>query len=778
MRYIRQTLILLIFLILLTTTGFTQSRVPVYVVVEPAPQDKVHIVIYRSDGRPLDVRTENLGNGVWRVYLRPGAYRIELQMHAAIVTSRDITVGMHPSQVVRLTIEPLLKGHAEIEVRGTAPTVELQRPIVTHTVSETRVEVLPVTRTLQLQDLLAETVPGVVRSHDDIAHVRGAEISIGYNLNGSSLLGSLNPILGLGPDPDVFEWLQLRTGAYPARYGWRFMGQMEVLPRSGVRQARPRGRLELAGGTQTTYQGRFALATGRDRWGLFLHGSALRTDQYFQPRGYDIVHDTGKTGRLFLRGDLQWSDRLWTAVTGFWNFGNMDVPIDPAIDVWSQAMTIQESGGLIETTYTGAALQIQLNLIAFRQIQRLDVAALRDGTPMEHARRDDRTFGMDFMVTHTVSPDLDIEWGIQTRRLIWNERLVPLPMDAMDMHMNTHATVHAHTETEPVDTHPVHLQDSGWITGVYTDLHFRWTEWLRLNLGIRLDRFDLLERATYLSPRINVLIRPRHATIGLLVSYNRLVWVPPLENYLISSRSPDSRPLRPSVSDVVEVGIRGQYRTWRMQVNAFVRYTRDLFHTVQATPLYWFPFANFRAERIYGLETSVRGRIGQGLSLGVNYILSWHYMYNPLTGGYGAAAADPHDRSRFFAPMDQRHTVNGWITWQWHQNGYLTLSGTWASGLPAMHPHHGQGGMTGHTMSMPTSMEESMHTADAPERMPAYLYLNGSVGYRIARQPNVWIRVDAENLLNRRVPITVASMFTPAQYLPARKVLAALQVVW
>ncbi len=776
MRYIWYTFMAVICLVFLTATGYAQSRVPVYVIVEPVPQDTVHIAVYRADGHSLDIRPESLGNGVWRVYLRPGAYRIDLQVGASTVASRNVAVGMHPSQVVRFALTSLLKGHAEIEVHGTAPTVELQRPIVTHTVSETQMETLPVTRTLQLQDLLAETVPGVVRSHDDIAHVRGAEISIGYNFNGSSLLGSLNPILGLGPDPDVFAWLQLRTGAYPARYGWRFMGQMEVLPRSGIRQTRPRGHLELAGGTQATVQGRFALAAGRDRWGLFLHGSALRTDQYFQPRSRDIVHDTGKTGRLFLRGDVQWSDRWWTAVTGFWNFGEMDVPIDPAVDVWTQSLALQENGGLLEMTYTHAALQVQFNLIAFRQVQRLNVAPMGDSVPMEHARRDDRTIGADLMVTHTVSPDLDIEWGIQTRRLTWNEHLIPMSTDAMDMQMEMHPAVHAHGETTSPDEHPVRLQDDGWITGVYTDLHFRWTEWLRVNLGIRLDRLDLLERSTYLSPRMNILIRPRHATVGFLVSYNRLVWVPPLENYLISSRSSGSRPLRPSVSDVVEVGIRGQYRTWRIQANAFVRLTRNLFHTVQATPLYWFPFANFRAERIYGLETSVQGTVGQRLSLGVNYILAWHYLYNPLTGGYGAAGTDPRDRSRFFAPMDQRHTVNGWITWRWHRNGYLTLSGTWASGLPAMH-HHGHGRMHGHTMHG-TSMEAPSRMSTTSARMPAYLYLNGSLGFRIARQPDVWLRVDAENLLDRRVPITTPSMFTPAQYLPARKVLTTLQVVW
>lgn len=66
--------------------------------------------------------------------------------------------------------------------------------------------------------------------------------------------------------------------------------------------------------------------------------------------------------------------------------------------------------------------------------------------------------------------------------------------------------------------------------------------------------------------------------------------------------------------------------------------------------------------------------------------------------------------------------------------------------------------------------------SDNPDaRMPSYLYLNAHVAILLVRYPKLKLHISAENILNTRVPITMASVFTPSQYLPERKVLLSFE---
>jgi outer membrane receptor protein involved in Fe transport len=225
------------------------------------------------------------------------------------------------------------------------------------------------------------------------------------------------------------------------------------------------------------------------------------------------------------------------------------------------------------------------------------------------------------------------------------------------------------------------------------------------------------------------------------------------------------------VADAWEIGFRWAYGSWTLQTAGFYRYGRNVYHTVNELTvggfaLEWFPYVNFRAERIRGLETQVRFEsrsVPVGLIL--NYTLAWHDFYGPVTGGFMARSEEnPFETGKFPAPMDQRHTVTGIVTAAPRPWLRASLSGTWASGLPAEHGHAETG--------MPDEHSPAAH------RMPSYLYLNGQVAVRLRSRPDVWLNLSGENLTNRRTPITTATAFNPAQYLPKRKVLLTLRAAW
>ncbi|MCS7313776.1 MAG: hypothetical protein NZ742_12825, partial [Acidobacteria bacterium] len=104
--------------------------------------------------------------------------------------------------------------------------------------------------------------------------------------------------------------------------------------------------------------------------------------------------------------------------------------------------------------------------------------------------------------------------------------------------------------------------------------------------------------------------------------------------------------------------------------------------------------------------------------------------------------------------------------WPWLR---ASLSGTWASGLPA-HEHGDE--------EHEHAAHDHRHEPHEDERMPAYLYLNGQVAVRAYAKPEVWLTLSGENLTNRRTPVTRATVFNPAQYLPRRKILLTLRATW
>jgi hypothetical protein len=752
-----------------------------FVRVEPPLQDVTLRIRSVEPGGEPPVPSP-LEVGVWRVLLPPGRYRVEVLYLGRSVEPREVLV--RPNERVTVVVHiPLLwipQASATVEVRASRSPEQLQSAATAYALPSTLMGDVAVSRRWQLQDLLAETSPGVVRSHNDIAHVRGAETAIGYNMNGTTVLWTMNPVFGIGPDPSVFRWIQLRTGGYAAEYGWRFMGVMDAVPWSGLGVRGTTGQVEVGGGSPGTWLGRGALGTGGSRWGLYVNLSGLQSDAYFQPRAVEVHHDRGRALRLFVRGDYRWSDRWMSAWTLMVHDGRFQIPLDPTAAEWlEQESRLTEVSGLLETDYVGSRGHVAIRAGWFLQTQRLE--ALHNGMhPWAQGRRRDGVGHLDVVVSHTWRPEWTLRGGVQLRRLTWDESLKDLRTEETHEHhpmafLGSADLTGFHTNHED---HGGSLppmwsdRDGGWLAGLFVEQHGALARWVRGNVGLRWDFFQGIESAHYVSPRLNVTLGPPEGPYSVLLSYGRLVWSPPVENYLLSSATPSAAPLRSSVADAWEVGFRWAHGSWTLQTAGFYRYGRNVYHTVNELTvggfaLEWFPYVNFRAERIRGLETQVRFEsrsVPVGLIL--NYTLAWHDFYGPVTGGFMARSEEnPFETGKFPAPMDQRHTVTGIVTAAPRPWLRASLSGTWASGLPADVHGHAETGM-------PDEHSPAAH------RMPSYLYLNGQVAVRLRSRPDVWLNLSGENLTNRRTPITTATAFNPAQYLPKRKVLLTLRAAW
>ena len=125
----------------------------------------------------------------------------------------------------------------------------------------------------------------MIRGHDDFVHIRGHEVALNPLINGVSFWENTHAVFSAGLSPDVIETANVMTGGFPAEYGNRFGGVVDIVTRSGLRMEN-RGAVTVSGGGA----GRRARAEAefggsRGRFGYFLFGSAVRIGPLSQPAG-------------------------------------------------------------------------------------------------------------------------------------------------------------------------------------------------------------------------------------------------------------------------------------------------------------------------------------------------------------------------------------------------------------------------------------------------------------------------------------------------------------
>src|SRR6185503_15980732 len=102
------------------------------------------------------------------------------------------------------------------------------------TLQTATIQDLPADQRNNLPDMIAATAPGMIRSHDDFVHVRGHEISLNTFINGVSFWENPHTVFSSGVTPDIVQTANVITGAFPAEYGNRFGGVIDVVTKSGL----------------------------------------------------------------------------------------------------------------------------------------------------------------------------------------------------------------------------------------------------------------------------------------------------------------------------------------------------------------------------------------------------------------------------------------------------------------------------------------------------------------------------------------------------------------
>lgn len=744
-------------------------------------------VVTRLDRRPLSnvsVEVENVETGernrsvtdeLGRFTfhrLVPGHYRFSAA-----------PAGFRPEQrIFRLAPRELLVLDILLEVEPVREAVTVEAPSgsppqgsPSGTIVEgKRIAALPEPIQTHLPEIIAALVPGAVRSHDDLVHVRGSELALNAMLNGVFFWENPHALFSAGLDPGIIESVNVVTGPFSAEYGNRLGGVLDIVTKSGFGH-HSGGAVTLSAGTTLRNHATVEYGGQWGRFGYYGRVMGWQSARFLSPPERDAHHDLGRGLRTFFQFDVQPSARDLLRFTLMGNGLNFEIPNTAEEERYGRDLRQHGREQTLIAVWDRVVSPRTTTHIAFYQrLSRTKLFPSFDPRSVwaQYSRRLD-TLGVKADVAYVSSPH-GMKMGVDVVSLRPRETLLldPTNYDRYCTRYDLFCLEFFRTTWQ--------AEKRGQQVSAYFQDRLRVRPWLMLDAGLRFDAYHLATRSNQWSPRVGLSLFIPKTEATLHLSYNRFFVPPPVEAILLSSAKPGdfvhdyarvpAHPVLPEMAHQFHAGIS---RTWaeslRVDITTFYRLGDLPVHPVQFPGLWIFPYVNFDRERVMGAELSVEIRRLEriGLSGFFNYSASRAYYYNPVRGGFTAVS---HGEGRFLAPFDQTHTGTAGILYSPQRRGFWT--GVWfeyGSGTPIHHAGEG------HTHTHDGTAGAS---APSPQRVPGHLVMNLSMGIDVLRRSRskVSLQWAMENVTNNVYVVARESLFTPGQFALPRQASASVKV--
>ena len=528
---------------------------------------------------------------------------------------------------------------------------------------------------------LVDTQPGWLQEANGVLHPRGSEYQTQYVVDGIPLTENRSPAFSPELEADDVQSMSALTAGYPAEYGRKLGGVIEV---STVRDTRAgfHGKAVVTGGSFDTTGGDLSAQYGWGRNTLSASGDAARTDRYLDPPVLENYTNAGSSASFAAHydRDLTDSDRF----------------------------------GLI-VRRGQSRFEIPNELVQQRAGQRQDRGA-------------DETTGQ-FSYQHIFSPNVVGDLRGMVRDIsatLWSNSLATPILASQDRGLREtylKSTVSAHFGRHELkagaeaDFGSLHENfgyritdpsqfDSGTLPvfqfldrrqdreqSLFVQDLMRFGN-LTLQAGLRWDHYRLIVDDNAVSPRLGAAWYWPRADLVFRASFDRVFQTPAFENLLLSS-SPavDSLndnvlrlPVRPSHGNFFEGGVsKGLFSKIRLDANYFRRASDnfaddDLLLNTGVS----FPIA-FRKAEIRGVEAKLEIPRWGPLSGFLSYSNMLGVGHLPVTGGLflGSDAAGLLAISNSFPiTQDQRNSARGRFRYQVAPRFWLALGSSYNSGLP------------------------------------------------------------------------------------------------
>ena len=618
---------------------------------------------------------------------------------------------------------------------------------------------------------LVSTQPGWLLEANGVLHPRGSEYQTQYVIDGLPITDNRSP--AFVPDFDVnnVQSLSIMTAGYPAEFGRKLGGVVEVTTARDTRQGF-HGEAVVSGGSFATADGYLEGQYGWDKSTLTLSASGATTDRYLDPpvlQNY-TNHGTIESFMAHYERDLTDRDRI-----GF-IFRREQARFLVPDEMIQQAAGQRQDRDSFETVGQFSYQHIfSSNVLADVRGMVRDVTAgfwsNALSTPMIAAQ--DRSYREGY-VKGTVSIHSgihEIKTGVEGDFAAVREALSYKITDPSRFDPDTPAAFH-------FDSHAPDREQAGFVQDAINLGN------LTVNAGIRFDHYGFLVNQSAWSPRLGLAYYWPAGKVIFRASYDRVFQTPAFENLLIASSPLVASlsdqvlrlPVEPSLGNFYQVGftkaILGKLRlSADFYRRDFSNYADDdlLLNTGIS-----FPIA-FASATIHGVDTKLELPEWGPFSGFVSYSNMHGVGYFPVTGGLflGDDAASAVTASTSFPiTQDQRNTVNGRFRYQILPRLWTALGATYGSGLPVEF----NGTYQDAVAQFGQQIVDRVNFHDLRAR-PGFS-LDASVGITLLQheQKSIRFQADALNFTNQLNVINFAGLFSGTALAPTRNINCRLQM--
>ena len=681
-----------------------------------------------------------------------------VEIRSAAPTEHHVTLALAPVQM-QLTVRP---DDTLIDQRQTTSVNRVGRDMI-----EARVMALP---GRSLPDLV-NTQPGWLLEANGILHPRGSEYQTQYVVDGLPLTDNRSPAFAAELDADAVHSMAILTGGYPAEYGRKLGGVIEVVT-AGEAKRGLHGSGSAAAGSFWTRSGDLLGSYANDQTSITMTAGAAATDRYLDPPVEENFTNHGRTVHLsaHLDQDVGDMDRVGVIVRrGDARF------LVPNERVQADVGQRQERAGWETAGQFSYQHIFSANMVGDVRALVRDVSAdLRSNpasTPI--AAQQDRGFREVYVKAAMSAHAGPHEWKAGA------------DLDGGDVHERFTYEI-----TDPSAFDPATPRSFGFdeqrrrreqSAFVEDRMHLgAWT----INAGIRWDHYALAIDDQAFSPRVGVARSWPSRNLVVRASYDRAFQTPAIENLLLaSSPAVDALneqvlrlPVRPSRGDFLEAGAsKALLRHLRIDVSHYRR-TLDNFadDDLLLNTGVSFPIA-FRKAEISGTEVKLEIPRWRSVTASVAYSRMRGIGELPITGGLllgDDASSRLASTDQFPISQDQRHTVRGRVRYEFTSSLWAAAGISYDSGLPVEFI-----GDRADAVAQYGGRIIARVDFESGRVRPAYT-LDASAGLTLRRTTNRALRVQADvrNLTNRLNVVNFAGVFSGTALAPPRSLAVRLRV--
>jgi hypothetical protein len=618
---------------------------------------------------------------------------------------------------------------------------------------------------------LVNDLPGWLYEANGVLHPRGSEYDVQYIVNGVPVTENRSPAFAPSLDTDDVDSIRVLTAGYPAEYGRKLGGVIEVTTHKDS-AAGLHGTMDVSAGSFSTATASSTVAYARARNRLSVSADGLHTARYLDPPVLQNFTNTANAGGFSGSYEREFSERDRVRVSVTHKIARFLVPNYLVQETAGQRQDVantESSGQLsfqhlispnlllnISGNVRDATAELFSNLLATPVIASQD-RGYREG----YARGD--------LVGHHGRHDWKI--GVDS---IFNP-----------VHERLQYKITDPTQFDPGTQQEFQFSDRRWdiepSAFVQDQIHVR--DW-NVSAGLRFDHYAFVVRESAWSPRIGISRYVHSFDLLVHASYDRVLQTPAVENLLLAS-SPqlDSLnpivvrlPVRPGRGNYYEFGItKALLGRLRLDANVFRRDFRnysddDVLLDTGAS----FPIA-FAHARIVGEELRLELPVWKRFSGYFSYTNQSGVGEGPITGGIflGSDAANQLPiTSKFAVSQDQRSTARVRLRVQAARQAWFALAGEYGSGLPA------DTGDSDPNILLAQYGAAILKSVDLERgRVRPNLSLDAAVGVELYRreQRSAEVQIQAGNLNNRVNVINFESLFSGTAVAPPRNISARLQ---